>query len=103
VIKPDPLHMLLTPLTNLEKAVPFSKGGFSFRVKKDVGSSLEIWQKGFSDHRIRDVTDHRMHARHIRQDPVRKHLCERAKNYAYSSAGGRFELDGAPEGAPFQN
>ena len=118
VIMPDHLHVLLTPLTNLEKAVQFIKGGFSYRAKKELGSNLEIWQRGFSDHRIRDASDYRLHAIYIRQNPVRKHLCEQPEQYPYSSASGGFEFDGepqglkptadtegygAPEGAPFQS
>ena len=79
VVMPDHLHILLTPLTSLEKAVHFI---------------------------------------YIRQNPVRKHLCELPEDYLYSSAHAGFELDGAPqalklleisnangapEGAPFQN
>ena len=55
VIMPDHIHVLLTPQTSLEKAVQFIKGSFSFRAKKELGSNMEVWQKGFSDHRIRDV------------------------------------------------
>jgi len=98
VIMPDHLHALITPLTSLEKAVQFIKGGFSYRAKKELGSNLEIWQKGFSDHRIRDVSDYRVHAIYIRQNPLRKHLCEQPEQYPYSSASGRFELDSAPQG-----
>jgi putative transposase len=79
---------------------------------------MEVWQKGFSDHRVRDANDYQLHAIYIRQNPVRKHLCERPEDYPYSSASGRFELDavpqglkpsfsneacGVPEGTPFQN
>jgi REP-associated tyrosine transposase len=46
VIMPDHIHVLLTPLTSLEKAVQFIKGGFSYRAKKELGSNLEVWQKG---------------------------------------------------------
>ena len=98
VIMPDHLHVLLTPSTSLEKAVQFIKGGFSYRVKKELGSSLEIWQKGFSDHRIRDTSDYRIHAIYVRENPVRKHLCEGAKEYPFSSASGGFELDSPPQG-----
>jgi putative transposase len=45
VIMPDHIHVLLTPLTSLEKAVQFIKGGFSYRSKKELGSNMEIWQK----------------------------------------------------------
>ncbi len=98
VIMPDHLHVLLTPLTSLEKAVQFIKGGFSYRAKKEIGSNLEVWQKGFADHRIRDDDDYRLHVVYIGQNPVRKHLCERAERYPYSSASGRFELDDVPQG-----
>jgi putative transposase len=98
VIMPDHLHMLMTPLTSLEKAVQFIKGGFSYRAKKELGLNMEIWQKGFSDHRVRDLSDYRVHVSYIRQNPVREHLSERPEQYPYSSASGRFELDGKPHG-----
>jgi putative transposase len=119
VIMPDHIHILLTPNTSLEKAVQFIKGGFSYRVKKELGSSLEVWQKGFSDHRIRDASDYRIHQIYVLQNPVRKHLSERAEDYPYSSARSAFDLDPVPrglkpadlgepdtarlEGAPFQS
>ncbi len=118
VIMPDHFHILLTPKASLEKSVQFIKGGFSYRAKKELGSNMEAWQKGFSDHRIREVEDYLRHVAYIRENPVRKHLCERAEDYPYSSARPGFEFDaipqglkpqslnglsGAPEGAPFQN
>lgn len=118
VIMPDHIHVLITPLASLEKSVQFIKGGFSYRAKKELGSNMEVWQKGFSDHRIRDAADYQLHAIYIRENPVKKGLCEQASDYAYSSACPGFELDevpqglkpvtreagvGAPEGAPFQN
>jgi putative transposase len=98
VVMPDHIHVLLTPLTSLEKAVQFIKGGFSYRAKKELGSNMEVWQKGFSDHRIRDAGDYRIHVTYIRQNPVRKRLCERAEEFPYSSAHVGFELDVAPQG-----
>jgi REP-associated tyrosine transposase len=98
VVMPDHIHVILTPKASLEKAVQFLKGGFSYRARKELGSNLEVWQKGFSDHRIRDASDYRIHQIYVRQNPVRKHLCERAEDYPYSSAGGRFELDPVPQG-----
>jgi putative transposase len=118
VIMPDHVHILLTPKTSLEKAVQFIKGGFSYRAKRELGSSMEVWQKGFSDHRILDAGDYLRHVDYIRQNPVRKNLCGRAEEYPYSSAAAGIQLDrvpqglkpvllegsnGAPEGAPFQN
>lgn len=98
VVMPDHIHVLLTPKTSLEKAVQFIKGGFSYRAKKELGSNLEVWQKGFSDHRIRDASDYKLHQIYIHQNPVRKDLGERVEDYPYSSAHGRFELDPAPQG-----
>jgi putative transposase len=98
VIMPDHIHVLLTPKTNLEKAVQFIKGGFSYRAKKELGSNMEVWQKGFSDHRIRDAEDFQRHVSYIRENPVRKHLCERREEFLYSSAREGFELDPVPQG-----
>jgi putative transposase len=98
VIMPDHFHVLLTSQTSLEKAVQFINGGFSYRAKKELESNLEIWQKGFSDHRIRDASDYRLHQIYIWQNPVRKRLCERAEEYSYSSARSGFDLDPAPQG-----
>jgi len=119
VIMPDHFHLLLTPNSSLEKAVQFIKGGFSYRAKKELGSNIEVWQKGFSDHRIRDAEDYQGHVVYIHENPVGKRLCEKAEEYPYSSASIKFELDPVPrglkpgsfvasgtarlEGAPFQN
>jgi putative transposase len=118
VIMPDHIHVLLTPKTSLEKAVQFVKGGFSYRAKKALESNMEVWQRGYADHRIRDAEDYLRHVSYIRQNLVRKHFCARCEKYPYSSAHAGFELDpvpqglkpdssialdGAPEGAPFQS
>ena len=98
VIMPDHFHVILTPQTSLEKAVQFIKGGFSYRAKKELGSNMEVWQKGFSDHRIRDAGDFRIHQVYVRQNPVQDRLCERAEEYPYSSAYPDFDRDPAPQG-----
>jgi putative transposase len=98
VVMPDDIHVLLTSKTSLEKAVQFIKGGFSFRAKKELGSNTEVWQKGFSDHRIRDAGDYLKHVSYIRENPVRKRLCEMAEEYPYSSARAERELDPVPQG-----
>jgi len=118
VLMPDHFHALITPVGSLERAVQYIKGGFSYRAKKELGSNTEVWQKGFSDHRIRDTEDYGRHVQYIHFNPVRKHLCEEPEDYPYSSAHPGFELDaipqglkpnsflardGAPKGAPLQN
>jgi putative transposase len=118
VLMPDHFHILLTPCVTLERAVQFIKGGFSFRVKKELQSSMEIWQTGFSDHRIRNGEDYGIHVEYIYRNPVGRKLAERAAEYPYCSALPGSQKDevpqwlkplkqeqifGAPEGAPLQN
>jgi len=118
VVMPDHIHVLITPQTNLEKAMQLIKGGFSYRAKKELGSNMEVWQKGFQDHRIREANDYAIHISYVHNNPVKERLCERPDQYPYSSAHFGFELDavpqglkppsiaapiGAPEGAPHQD
>jgi putative transposase len=98
VIMPDHLHVLITPSTSLEKAIQFIKGGFSYRAKRELGSNMEVWQKGFSDHRVRDAQDWARHILYIHQNPVRQGLCERPEQYPYTSAHFDFEVDDVPQG-----
>jgi len=113
---PEHFHILITPSVTLERAVQFIKGGFSFRVKKELHSSTEIWQTGFSDHRIRDFEDYWIHVEYIHRNPVGRKLAESAAEYPYCSAfpgSLRDEVPqwlkpvanrpkGAPKGAPLQ-
>jgi putative transposase len=98
VIMPDHVHALLTPLTSLEKAMQFVQGGFSYREKKELGSNMEVWQKGFSDHRIRDASDYTLHVAYIRNNPARERFCEHPEEFPYSFAHSGFELDPSPQG-----
>jgi putative transposase len=97
VIMPEHFHATITPKASLETAVQFIKGGFSFRAKKDFQFKGEIWQRGFSDHRIRDTRDYEIHKRYIHQNPVKRRLVFEAKVYPYSSAAGTFSLDPLPQ------
>jgi putative transposase len=98
VVMPDHFHLLVTPQTSLEKAVQFIKGGFSYRAKKELGSNMEVWQKGFQDHRIRDASDYVMHVAYIRNNPVKERFCASPNEFQYSSAHAGFELDAVPQG-----
>ena len=119
VLMPDHFHLLITPAESLERSVQCLKGGFSFRAKREFGWIGGVWVAGFSDHRIRDDEDFRVHAGYIDRNPVKAKIVEFPHQYAYSSANGRFELDAFPQGlkpgsvcgdlggavktAPFQN
>jgi putative transposase len=86
VLMPDHFHILITPLETLERAVQFVKGGFSFRAKKELNSSMEIWQRGFSDHRVRDEEDFNVHVNYIYRNPAGRKPVECAADYPYCSA-----------------
>ena len=93
VVMPDHFHALVTPdRITLERVMQLIKGGFSHRVGK-VAPNLEIWQRGFTDHRIRDAGDYAHHREYIRLNPLRAQLCLDPKEYPYSSAGSGCALD----------
>jgi len=94
---PEHFHLLITPSITLERAVQFIKGGFSFRAKKDLGSSMEVWQVGFSDHRIRDASDYANHVGYIFRNPVGRRLADVARDYPYCSAFPGARKDEAPQ------
>jgi putative transposase len=98
VLMPDHFHLLITPIVALERGVQMIKGSFSYRVTKELGSNAEIWQRGFSDHRIRDTEDYEKYLHHIHLNPVKKHLCDRPDGYRYSSAYPGWKLDPIPQG-----
>jgi putative transposase len=97
VVMPDHFHLLITPKAALERAVQYIKGGFSHRAKVELGSNMEVWQKGFSDHRVRDAADLDRHLNYIHSNPVRAGLCSRPDEYEYSSAHSGFALDEVPQ------
>jgi putative transposase len=98
VLMPDHFHLLLTPgsTLSLERALQFVKGGYSFRARKELGFEGEIWQRGFTDHLIRDAQDFETHRSYIRNNPVIRGLVSRAEEYPYCSAHPGFELDLPP-------
>jgi putative transposase len=83
VVMPDHLHLLITPFESVEKSVQLIKGGFSFRAKKEFEWHGDIWQPGFTDHRIRDAEDWQQHLAYIRNNPVNAHLVGDAAQYEF--------------------
>jgi REP-associated tyrosine transposase len=83
VVMPDHVHMLITPRAALEKAVQVVKGGFSFRARREFGWKSDIWQPGFTDHRIRGEEDWIKHLEYIRANPVNAHLVEHSALYKF--------------------
>jgi len=99
VVMPDHIHLLLAPAgIALERAMQLVKGGYSYRVKKELALDMEIWERGYVDHRIRNAADYARHVAYIRQNPVEAHLANWAQSFPYCSAHPGFALDACPQG-----
>ena len=95
VIMPEHVHLILTPSeeVTLERAIQFIKGGYSRSFGLHFGLKKEVWQRGFTDHRIRDAHDFAFHREYIHLNPVRRGLVLNAAEYKYCSAFPGFRLN----------
>ena len=100
VVMPDHFHLIVTPAedVSLEKALQYIKGGFSFRVKKELALNSLVWEESFTNHRIRDAEDYQQHREYIHHNPVKAGLAKTPSAYPYSSAFPGMEVDPAPPG-----
>jgi len=98
VVMPDHFHLLISPTSDvsLEKAMQYVKGGFSFRVKKEFGSNLEIWERSFNEVRIKDPHQYAQFREYIHMNPIRAGQAQAPGDYPYSSAHSGAEVDAAP-------
>jgi putative transposase len=101
VVMPDHVHILLTPAheVTLEHAVQLIKGGYSHALGEIVGRKREIWERGFTDHRIRDEEDYMHHRDYIHRNPVERKMVADPVEYRYCSAFPGFRLDPSPSAA----
>jgi len=99
VLMPEHVHLLFTPALTLERALQLIKGGYSHRFGSEFGRSKEVWERGFTDHRIRDAQDFETHREYIHQNPVERKIVENACRYRYCSAFPGFKLDRWPSAA----
>ena len=101
VLMPDHVHLLLTPAQDItiERAVQLIKGGYSHAIGTLIGRKSEIWQRGFTDHRIRDAEDFIHHQNYVHQNPVVARLAFNPCEYRYCSAFPGFKLDPWPPAA----
>ena len=95
VLMPEHVHLLLTPAADItiEHSLQLIKGGYSHAFGQEFGKRKEVWQRGFTDHRIRDLEDYEIHREYIHLNPVKRGLMERAVEYRYCSAYLGFKLD----------
>lgn len=100
VVMPNHFHLLITPApeVSLEKALQYIKGGFSYRVTKELNLLFDIWEPRFTNHRIDGREDYERHRTYIHQNPVRARLVEKPELFEYSSAFPGMGLDAAPPG-----
>jgi putative transposase len=91
---PEHVHLVLTPARDvtLERAIQLIKGGYSHAFGIEFRGG-EVWQRGFTDHRIRDVEDFLTHRDYIHANPVKRGLVECPIEYQYCSAYPGFKLD----------
>lgn len=85
VVMPDHVHLLITvdDGTAIEKAMQLVKGRFSFRLRRELGYLGEVWQRGFSDVRVRDQASFVAHRRYIAQNPVKERLVNAPEVFPY--------------------
>jgi putative transposase len=62
--------------TTIEKAVQFIKGGFSYRLKKEIGYLGDVRQRGFSEERVKDEEGFLRVREYIAYNPVEVGLVE---------------------------
>ncbi|HEY3769383.1 MAG TPA: transposase [Candidatus Angelobacter sp.] len=88
VVMPDHIHLILSldQMMSVEKAMQLVKGGFSYRAKKELGYTGEVWQPGFSEVRILDRKSFLAHRKYIEQNPVKPGLAESPDKFPYDSA-----------------
>jgi putative transposase len=99
-VMPDHIHLSLTPTgVTLKRAMQFAKGGFSFRLNKNLRSNRDVWQTSFVDRRVRHSLEYQKFKDYIWQNPVKRFLVRSPEEYPYSSAHPSFasSVDPVPQ------
>lgn len=82
----------------LERAVQSIKGGSAKRIRERLLFRFPVWQRGFSDHRIRDIADYESHVRYVAANPVKKNLEAQVVDDPWCSTSGKVRMDEVPQG-----
>jgi putative transposase len=95
VVMPNHLHVLLTPCgaTTIEKVMLMIKGGSSHRMGRESPQRFPIWNEGFHDRWLRDAGEYQGTKSYVEQNPVEAKLVQKADEYLFSSASGKYSLD----------
>lgn len=113
IIMPDHIHLLLTPQVPIERAIQLIKGGFSFRARRELEWNGDLWQPGFTDHRIRTLEDWDTHTNYIRKNSLSapsegKSVCANDSSLAlhpippWLKPPANMAIDGGAEAPPLQ-
>jgi putative transposase len=94
VVMPNHLHLLITPA---ERVMQLIKGGSSHAIHQERGHKMQIWQPGFHEESVRNLSDYAMKAKYIRNNPLHAGLAEKPADWPYGSAANRFTMDAPPE------
>jgi len=96
VVMPEHFHLLITPRgITIERALQLIKGGYSFRVSEELNRHFDIWERGFTDRRVRSG-EYEGFKNYIEENPVKAGLAKTAQEYPCGSASGKYELDPPP-------
>jgi putative transposase len=89
VFLPDHFHILIfvPETTNISKLMQSWQRNFTLNYKaaRNITHSLNLWQRGFWDHVIRDADDYDRHFHYIHYNPVKHGYVQRAGDYPHSS------------------
>jgi putative transposase len=100
VLMPNHLHLILTPMpgVSLEKVMQLIKGGSSHEIHRVRGNKMEIWQAGFHESSVTSWGEYWGKRDYLQYNPVAAKLVDKAEEWLYGSANGRFVLDPIPQG-----
>ncbi|MBI2683334.1 MAG: transposase [Acidobacteriales bacterium] len=95
-VMPNHIHVLLTPVGKVSRAVSLIKGRYSFEAGRQSGWKGEIWQRGFSEHCVRGAADYSNHRKYIYDNAVKAGLAAKPADFRHCSACGKFRMDPNP-------
>jgi putative transposase len=98
VMMSDHMHLLITPSPDLslEKCVQLIKGGYSYRVKRDLSLTFNVWNPGFSKSPVKGQPHFQNVVNYIHMNPVKAGKVERPELYKCSSAWPGRRMDPSP-------
>jgi REP element-mobilizing transposase RayT len=94
VIMPDHMHLVIIPKgKNISECMKSIKGFSARQINRALGRKGSIWQDGFYDYVLDSEEKVLTRMKYIEDNPLRKGLVNRSKDYGYSSINYRTETD----------